>query len=235
MGTRGRGGGAAGSPDGRGERVYPPTAGQHRGGGDPGRSPAPAGGSPPRCHVPPASGSARTRCSLRLREAPSHEGARARPRWGADTGASRAGRPRAQPPCRPGSRTLRGRPAARLAPPSPPPLAAGADVTSARAPSPLPTSGLSGPCPGASSCDSVGLFPSKPGPLHAGGSPLWRTCGKKQTSRDQGWGGCLAVKSDCCCPCGRPECGSHSSSRESADLSWPPRTHSECTYPYRYT
>lgn len=71
---------------------------KHRGGGDPGRGPAPAGGSPPRCHVPPASGSARTRCSLRLRGAPSHGGARARPRSGADTGAGRASRPREQTP-----------------------------------------------------------------------------------------------------------------------------------------
>lgn len=36
-------------------------------------------------------------------------------------------------PARPGSRTLRGRPAARLAPPSPPPPAAGGRVTSSRA------------------------------------------------------------------------------------------------------
>lgn len=108
---------------------------QPRGGGDPGRGPAPAGGSPPRCHVPPASGSARTRCSLRLRGAPSHGGGPSEAPLGSRHGCGQS-RPaaRAQPPARPGSRTLRGRPAARLAPPSlaPPPLAAGACVTSLR-------------------------------------------------------------------------------------------------------
>jgi hypothetical protein len=134
MGTRGRGGGEAkptGSP-----RCDPRRPAQSRGSGDPGRGPAPAGGSPPRCHVPPVSGSARTRCSLRLRGVPSHGGgpseAPLRSRHGC--GQSRPAA-RAQPPARPGSRTLRGRPAARLAPPSPapPPLAAGACVTSSRA------------------------------------------------------------------------------------------------------
>lgn len=91
-------GGAVGTVDRRGDCVYLPMAGQMGGGRDPGRGPAPAVGSPPRCHVPPASGSARTRCSLRLRGAPSHGGTRARPRWGADTGAGRASRPRALSP-----------------------------------------------------------------------------------------------------------------------------------------
>lgn len=171
MGTRGRGSGAAGTLDRRGHRVYLPTAGQMGGGGDPGRGRAPEGGSPPRCHVPPASGSARTRCSLRLRGAPSHGGTRPRPRWGADTGAGRAGRPRSLPPpgldpghcaAAPPPSSLRLRPAPcrwRLS-----------DVSTA--PPPLPASGL--PCPGAFSSKLHrfvgGRSSSKPRAPHANGS-----------------------------------------------------------------
>lgn len=145
MGTRGRGGGAVGTPGRQGDPVYPSAATQRGGGGDPGRGPAPVGGSPPRCHVPPASGSARTRCSLRLRGAPSHGGSQSEAPLGSRHRCWQS-RPAARTtPARPGSRTLRGRPAARLAPPSLPPLAAGAGVTSTRAPpQPLPTSGLPG-------------------------------------------------------------------------------------------